>query len=81
MQAQSVEEIRQIHRDMQIEVKHVTWEDIQRAALTDPFLHQAVTMVRRGAWTREEALMRLVLTLSVERQRLLDALQQGLSRG
>jgi hypothetical protein len=58
----------------------VTWEDIQRAALHDPFLQRAVTWVDLNILTREQALMEVAISLSGERQRLLDALQQGLSR-
>lgn len=66
---------------MEHPVAPAQWEDVQRASLTDPFLHRAVTLVRMGTWTKEQALLQLALTLSQERQRLLDALQQGLSRG
>lgn len=55
----------------------VTWEDIQRAALTDPFLQRAVTWVDLNILTREQALMEVVMSLSGERQRLLDFLKSG----
>lgn len=41
-----------------------TWEDLERAALCDPFLHAAVTRVRQGDLSREEALIAVALRLS-----------------
>jgi len=40
-----------------------TWKDVEEAALFEPVLHQAVTLVRRGDLTREEALIAAVLGL------------------
>ena len=47
-----------------------TWADIQRAALTDPFLYRAVILVDRGDLTREEALIQVALALSVVRAQM-----------
>lgn len=41
-----------------------TWTDIEEAALTDPTLHQMVTLVERGDLTREQALILTVLAFS-----------------
>jgi hypothetical protein len=41
-----------------------TWDYVERAALHDPVLHAAVTHVRQGHSTREEALIAAVLTFS-----------------
>ena len=40
-----------------------TWEDVERAALTDPVLRHAVHVVRAGEATREEALILAALFL------------------
>jgi hypothetical protein len=40
-----------------------TWKDVEEAALFEPVLHQAVTLVQRGDLTREEALIAAVLGL------------------
>lgn len=37
-----------------------TWDDIERLAVTYAPAHHAVTMVRCGDWTREQALIALV---------------------
>lgn len=47
-----------------------TWEDIERLALHYPAAHHAVTMVARGDWTREQALIVLVYALADASQRL-----------
>lgn len=41
-----------------------TWYDVEKAALNDPILHAAVTLVRQGSFTREQALLEAVLALS-----------------
>lgn len=41
--------------------EQAAWEDIERRALTNPMLRQAVTMVRLGRLTREQALIRVAL--------------------
>lgn len=41
-----------------------TWDDIERLAMHYPVAHHAVTMVRRGDWTREQALVALVYALA-----------------
>lgn len=57
-----------------------TWDDVERAALTDPVLRQAVVRVRRGDLTREEALIYAVLGLSKicedQKQQLIEELQR-----
>lgn len=41
-----------------------TWDDLERAALNDPYLHWLVTVVRSGKATREQVLIAAVLSLS-----------------
>jgi hypothetical protein len=50
-----------------------TWEDIERLALHYPVAHDAVTMVRRGDWTREQALIALAYALADAFSRLFKA--------
>jgi len=50
-----------------------TWEDIERLALHYPAAHDAVTMVERGDWTREQALVMLVYSLADAFARLFQA--------
>jgi hypothetical protein len=57
-----------------------TWDDVERAALHDVFLYRAVTLVRAGHASREEALIMAVLGLAAERTRLMDAELQRLRR-
>jgi hypothetical protein len=40
------------------------WRDVEVAAVHDPVLHAAVTLVERGDLTREEAMMWAALSLS-----------------
>lgn len=57
-----------------------TWTDIEERALFDPLLHQAVTLVRMGDLTKEEALIQVALGLSAmvedQRTRLIEDLQR-----
>jgi hypothetical protein len=53
-------------------MKQKTWLDVEVAALHDPFLHRAVTVVKQGLATREEALIAVALALSESNSRLLD---------
>jgi hypothetical protein len=46
----------------------MTWEDIERAAINDVVLYQAVTLMQRGDLTREQALIMAALKLSEIRQ-------------
>jgi len=55
------------------------WLDVQVAALRCPFLHHAITLVESGHATHEEALILVVLALSKDRQRLIDAEIQRLA--
>jgi len=41
-----------------------TWEDIERLSRHYPVVYQAVTMVERGDWTREQALIAVVYALA-----------------
>ena len=50
-----------------------TWQDVEIASLTCPYLRMAVTKVRQGQVTREEALTIVALALAEARQRLMDA--------
>jgi hypothetical protein len=50
-----------------------TWDDIERLALHYPVLHQAVTLVRRGDLTREQALIAAVFALADAFQKLFTA--------
>jgi hypothetical protein len=58
------------------EQKTAQWSDIEAAALNDPYLHMAVTAVRHGTATREEALTAVALALSRERAARVDELVQ-----
>lgn len=49
-----------------------SWADVERAALHDPALHLAVTIVRHGATSREQALICAVLWFSRERRAYMD---------
>lgn len=40
------------------------WRDIEQLSLHDPVLHAAVTRVRQGALSREEALIAAVMSFS-----------------
>lgn len=55
------------------ELEPPTWEDIQRRGLHCTSLHWAVTMVRSGHMTREEALIAVALSLSRDREEFLKA--------
>lgn len=46
------------------------WEDIERLSLHYPQAQQAVAMVQRGDWTREEAMVRLVYAFASAFQQL-----------
>jgi hypothetical protein len=46
------------------------WADIERLALHYPVLHDAVTLVRRGDLTREQALIAAVFALADSFQKL-----------
>lgn len=50
-----------------------TWEDVERLALDYPVVHAAVTMVRCGNATREQALIVLVYALAEMFQRTFSA--------
>lgn len=50
-----------------------TWEDVERLALHYPVARDAVTMVRRGEWSREQALIALVYALADTFQKLFHA--------
>ena len=54
-----------------------TWADVERAALHCPVLHAAVTLVRAGRFTREEALTIAAVHLSKFRA---NALSRGADR-
>lgn len=41
-----------------------TWEDIERLSMHYPAARDAVTMVQRGDWTREQALIALAFSLA-----------------
>jgi hypothetical protein len=55
-----------------------SWRDIEDAALTEPILFQLVALVRRGDFTREEALIHAVLGLvsakEMQRQAIVELL-------
>jgi hypothetical protein len=57
-----------------------TWQDIERRAIQNPVLRQAVTMVELGRLTREDALIRVALWAANEMIRnhdqRVDALNQ-----
>lgn len=46
-----------------------TWSDVEEAAYHDPLLRDAVTLVRMGRLTREEALIHVALGHAEIRQR------------
>jgi hypothetical protein len=50
-----------------------TWRDVEELALHDPTIRQAVVLAQRGDFTRHEALIRLVVGLSVARQKQFQA--------
>lgn len=50
-----------------------TWEHVEELALHFPVVHHAVTMVHRGDWTREQALIMLVFALADSFQKLFSA--------
>jgi hypothetical protein len=50
-----------------------TWEDIERLALHYPLVHQAVSYVRRGDMTKEQALIALVFGLADMFQKMFSA--------
>ena len=56
-----------------------TWQDIERRALVNPMLHQAVTMVELGRLTREQALIRVALWSANEMIRHHDQMVDVLS--
>lgn len=47
-----------------------TWEDVERESFYDPFFYAAVTRVRRGDWTREQALVALAFAQLEHRARM-----------
>ena len=49
------------------------WEDVERLALHYPAAYHAVMMVHRGDWTREQALIALVYSLTDSFSRLFRA--------
>lgn len=57
-----------------------TWEDIERLSLSYPVVLHAVVMVRRGDWTREQALIMLAFALAQSFQKLFSAEVDRLSR-
>lgn len=50
-----------------------TWTDLERAALTDPWLHAAVMMVRQHLMTREQALITVALAQAKAIREMMDA--------
>lgn len=50
-----------------------TWEDIERLAIHYPVVHVAVSLVERGDWTREQALVNIVYSLADSFSRLFHA--------
>lgn len=57
-----------------------TWEDIERLSLTYPVVRHAVVMVRRGDWTREQALIMLAFALAQAFQKIFSAEVDRLAR-
>lgn len=49
-----------------------TWLDVEAAALHDPILHMAVTLVHQGDYTHEEALIGAVLHFSKQAKRMME---------
>ena len=49
-----------------------TWADVEREAINDPLIGFAVTMVRDGELSREEALCAAVLGLQEVNQQLVE---------
>lgn len=58
-----------------------TWSDLETAALFDPLLHAAITLVRQGTMTKEQALLMAVLALSdvnaLQREKLVELYAHG----
>ena len=50
-----------------------TWEDIERLAQHYQVLHRAVTLVERGDWTREQALIAAIFALADAFQAVFNA--------
>ena len=50
-----------------------TWEDVERLALHYAVVHRAVALVRRGEFTREEALIHVAFALAGAFQQLFQA--------
>lgn len=57
-----------------------TWEDIERLSLSYPVVLHAVVMVRRGDWSREQALIMLAFALAQSFQKLFGAEVDRLAR-
>lgn len=58
-----------------------TWDDIERLARHYPVAHDAVTMVQRGDWTREQALIMLTFALAAAFQKLFsDAVERRMTQ-
>lgn len=51
-------------------------DELRRVALHDPFVHRALTLMMRDGISLETTLVKLVVTLSDERQRLSSELIQ-----
>jgi hypothetical protein len=49
-----------------------TWADVEREAMNDPLLQFAVTMVRAGEMSREEALIAAALGLAAVNRQLAE---------
>ena len=59
--------------------ERVEWMTIECAALTEPILHAALSAVRDGVITREQALIRTIMTLVEQNARLTTELRAWLS--
>ena len=59
--------------------ERVAWMTIECAALTEPILHAALSAVRDGVITRDQALIRTILTLVEQNERLKTELLAWLS--
>ncbi len=63
----------------QPEVRALTWDDMRRLSQVDPVARHAVTMVERGDWTREQALIVLAFTSYKQRREYHNAEVKRLS--
>lgn len=61
-------------------MKPKTWQDIEEAALNDPFLYKAVTLVRRGDLSETQALIEIALALAKVRQEQHDKIVELISQ-